>query len=127
MADIPLNGKNSNGPKALGAVLAIIAVIVGVFATSEHLGQRIDFLADQLTRIEQKLDGHASVDGHVGALRMHGRHAEKFTEVETQFRGMRDLTEQQVLMHGQKHVLIMQLHENHREDLERRIFNLEGG
>jgi len=84
---------NNTAPKALAGVVAIVAVIAGVYAMVEPMGQRIDFTTVQITRLENSLQrsviadtNHQRLtDTNLAELR------EKFKEVETQFQGLREV------------------------------------
>ena len=77
---------NSSGMKAFGAVTVVVAVIAGVYAMTEPMGQRLDFLQAELpsVRAAMALDDAREI----GDTERRGALVEKFTEVETQFKGM---------------------------------------
>jgi hypothetical protein len=111
MAD-PIKGANNTGAKAFGGVVAIVAVILGVYAMTEPMGQRMDFLRDRMdvhlklhssasvledlaaikVKLEQ-LEKHENMHAHSGAVEDLAAIKEKFIEVETQFRGLREVTD----------------------------------
>lgn len=124
---------NSNGMKAFSAVIAVVAVIAGVYAMTEPMGQRIDFLERQLAgqtaamaiddvREQQNRDRTTSM-------------LERFKEVETQFVGLRRVHGLDVLRLEEKikhwtteSVSREEMREKHaaeKRDLERRILLLE--
>lgn len=81
MADpIPAGG---NGAKAFAGVIALVAVIAGVYAMVEPMGQKIEF-------VNRDVRDHARLDQHVGAAKELAGIGERFKEVETQFVAMRD-------------------------------------
>lgn len=83
--EIGHNTKNSNGLKILLTVAALIALIAGVYAMVEPMKQTTEFQREELAELRGFIREHIAVEGHAGALQRHGRHAEKFTEIETQF------------------------------------------
>ena len=86
---IARTNKNANGAKALGAVVAIVAVIMGVYAMVEPMSQRIDFLERQLDKIDARL--HDTDQRERDAAESLAAIQERFQEVETQFRAEREL------------------------------------
>lgn len=87
---------NNSSAKAFGGVVAILAVIAGIFAMTEPMGQRIDFLSVRLDQLHEEIKDHAAITGHVGAMTRHGKHEERFKEVETQFEAAKELSELQL-------------------------------
>lgn len=84
---------NGNGTKAFGAVVAVVAVIAGLYAMIEPMGQRIDFLEGQIVELRIQARQHSEIEGHVGVLSSLATQQAKFAEVETQFAGLREVTE----------------------------------
>ena len=78
---------DGNGMKGAAGILAIVAVIAGVFAMVEPMGQRIDFLEAQLSEFRTELSAARQSDStHQRATdREIASIGEKFSEVETQF------------------------------------------
>ncbi len=77
------NGIASNGAKAFGGVLAIVAIIAGVYAMVEPMGQRMDFFDDRILAVHESMavdDVRERADRNEFA-----RVSERFKEVETQF------------------------------------------
>lgn len=77
----------TNGARAFGGVIALVAIIAGVYAMTrlevEPMGQRIDFLSEQLLSIRKDMaldDARERTDRDAFA-----RVSERFKEVETQF------------------------------------------
>lgn len=84
--------RNNSSAKAFGGVLAIVAIIAGLYAMVEPMGQRIDFQTEHLHTMQRNLETHAAENNHPwGVVAEIAKVQEKFVEVETQFRGMRDL------------------------------------
>lgn len=80
---------SSNGPKAFASVIALVAVIAGIYAMVEPMSQRVDFLERQLTETRQAMmldDQRESSDRNLLAA-----FQERFSEIETQFRAMKEL------------------------------------
>jgi len=86
--------KNANGPKAFAGVIALIALITGIGAIVRPMQISIANMQTQMlrmeTRIEQQIKDHARSLGHAGLSTNVSENREKFREVETQFRGLRD-------------------------------------
>ena len=84
---VPKDTNNSNGnTKAFGGVLAIIAIIAGIYAMVEPMNQRIDFLERQLNSAAEKMtrdDERERIDMATISVM-----SERFAEVETQFDDM---------------------------------------
>ena len=80
--------KEHTGPKAFGAVTALLAVIAGVYAMIEPMGQRIDFAQNENAETRSDLKDHEGEIAHPGILERHARNAERFKEIETQFDAM---------------------------------------
>lgn len=72
---------NGNGYKAIGGILALFAIVSGVFAIVEPMNQKIDF-------IREEARAHGQLEGHTRLLEDQARAAERFKEVETQFRDL---------------------------------------
>ncbi len=85
--DIPSNG--SAGAKALGALVAIVALIAGVYAMVEPMGQRIDFLERHIEKMEERMTARDITEKEATAVV--SRFQEKFAEVETQFGALKDI------------------------------------
>jgi len=85
----PMVIPTGNGAKAFGGVLALVAIIAGVYAMVEPMGQRIDFLNTQLGRLERRInqDEFALQTDRSLIASM----SERFKEVETQFSALREL------------------------------------
>ncbi len=81
----------SNGAKAFAGVITVVAVIAGLFAMVRPMGQRIDALGSQVESLREELHMHNASEGHPLVLQKHAEASERFKEVETQFRGMREL------------------------------------
>ena len=81
--------ENGSGAKAFGGIVALVAVIAGVYAMVEPQSQRMDFLSSQLLAIEKHMaldDKREREDqGQFSAT------AERFKEVETQFTALQHL------------------------------------
>ncbi len=91
------NNGTSNGPKAFGAVVALVAVVAGVYAMVEPMGQRIAGLQERLKETREDLKGlsathlrteenHATV--HTDFAARMAAMGKMFVEVETQFRSL---------------------------------------
>lgn len=76
---------NNTGAKAFGGVVALVAVVAGVYAMVEPMSQRIDFTGERITE-------HATQHAHEGAIRDLARFTERFNEIETQFKAQRETT-----------------------------------
>lgn len=75
--------KNNSSAKAFGGVLAIVAIIAGVYAMVEPMSQRIDFTGERIAE-------HARQHAHEGAVQDLAQFIERFNEVETQFKAQRE-------------------------------------
>lgn len=75
--------KFTNGEKTFGGVVAIIAVILGIFAMVEPMGQRMDFIERQVENVIEAM----SLDNERerADLIELGEMRQKFVEIETQF------------------------------------------
>lgn len=86
MADPPGSGRNGNGIKTIGIVSAMAALVFGV---AQIQGGRIDELKEDIVAIRVSMaqdDVREREDPiELAALK------EKFVEVETQFRGLREV------------------------------------
>ncbi len=100
---------NSNGYKAIIGGLTLFGVLGGVFAMVSPMGQRIDFIERIVGGIEDNVLRHDNKPQHQGAAEDLAKMSERFKEVETQFKALRDISQ----LEGAK--------------LERRISVLEEG
>lgn len=91
-----INNSKKNGTKALSVAVLVIAIIAGVYAMVEPMQQRIDFLERQVLRSENLLQKHADVKIHPGASEEVAAMRERFKEVETQFKGLREVLQLQI-------------------------------
>ncbi len=86
---------NSSGSKAFAGVIVVVALITGVGAIVRPMQQQINSLEQQVLREQRQLDArhtsHVLLDAHPGALAMHAKTMERFSEVETQFAGLREV------------------------------------
>lgn len=82
---MPSATTHMNGSRAFGGVVALVAVIAGVYAMVEPMSQRIDFTGERIGE-------HAGQHAHEGAVRDIARFTERFNEVETQFKAQRETT-----------------------------------
>lgn len=89
---VEVSNSPGNGLKAFGGVAAIAAVILGVYAMVEPMNQRIDYVKSELTGLQQQLAEHSRTDAHSGTRADLARIHTKFAEVETQFKGLREIT-----------------------------------
>ena len=104
MAEVVVNkpNRNTNGTvKASIALVAIFLVMLGstyqmLQSETQPLNQRIDFLERQLGDARDEMIRHEELRIHAGALADVAQLSEKFTEVETQFRALRELLGTQV-------------------------------
>ena len=87
--------RNNSSAKAFGGVAAILAVVAGIYAMTEPMSQRVDFLERQIGTMRTEMLEHGSRQAHPGMLQLYGQHSERFKEVETQFRSLRDLSDLQ--------------------------------
>lgn len=90
------NKPRSNGSMAaISAVLGLFAVIGGVYAMVQPMNQRIDHVTEQMQKLEDRLikglDTHMAGKSHPGAAEDLATMSERFKEVETQFRGIKDI------------------------------------
>jgi len=77
--------ENSNaGPRAFGGVVALMAVIAGLYAMVEPMNQKMSYHHD-------RLEAHSGMRAHDWALEALALITERFKEVETQFRSLRDV------------------------------------
>jgi uncharacterized protein HemX len=80
---------NNSSAKAFGGIIALVALILGVYAMVEPMNQRIDFLERQIDTLEanMRLDDlrERKDESRLSAM------GEKFMEVETQFSALREL------------------------------------
>jgi len=101
----PATNGGDAAPKAFGGILAIVALIAGVYAMVEPMQQRIDSLAEQNKelsdeihertkaidgRIESGNQSQASTSAAISAL------DQRFNEVETRITGMHSLHDTQI-------------------------------
>jgi len=83
---------NGNGGKTAFVILAsLIAIIAGVYAMVEPMGQRIDFLERTVTNAIAHIDKHAERDGHTTALERHAAARERFEKMDAHIVGLREL------------------------------------
>ena len=84
---------NSNGMKAFGGVLALVAILAGMKAFVNPVNQRVDFVGEQMAQLGNNLDilnrrdreHQVETDAGLAAIR------EKFAEIETQFDWLREV------------------------------------
>ena len=84
---------NSNGMKAFGGVLALVAILAGMKAFVNPVNQRVDFVGEQMSQLGNNLDvlnrrdreHQVETDAGLAAIR------EKFAEIETQFDWLREV------------------------------------
>lgn len=72
---------------------AIAAILAGGFAISKPMSQRLDFLERVLTAEEGRNKEHALLQQHPGAQAHLSAMKERFSEVETQFKGLREVAD----------------------------------
>jgi len=83
---------NSNGStKAVAGVIGLLLVISGVYAMIEPMSQRIDFLEREIDRSKVKISDHEKTVGHTGLIQQQAGARERFKEIETQFKGLREV------------------------------------
>lgn len=126
---------NNDGAKAFGGVVALIAVIAGVYAMVEPMAQRIDFLERQLAEATTKLEASdtrgCDITAAVSTLK------EKFLAVEAQFGALRDREDQRADMTirltdlrrsraKDEHRAMMKECRLRMDDMDRRLYALEG-
>lgn len=92
MSDLEQSASPQNGTRSAFVVLAaLLAIVTGVYAMVEPMGQRIDFLAEELAQLRSSMaidDTRETRDQREAAAMV-----ERFTEVETQFRGLREVVD----------------------------------
>ncbi len=76
----------ANGGKLLTGVVALVAVIMGVYAMVEPMGQRVDFLQTEINMIRAAME--RDDDRENKDIETRAAMGEKFVEVETQFEAM---------------------------------------
>lgn len=76
---------NNTGRTGFVVLASLLAIIAGVYAMVEPMGQRIDFVNEQVK-------AHSGLHAHEGGVGDLAKIVERFSEVETQFRGLRELT-----------------------------------
>ncbi len=83
----PSNGKiNGTGTRAFGGVVALLAIVAGVYAMVEPMSQRIEFQNRQIDTMREDLQRHASLNNHPwGVVAEIATLEESLREVETQF------------------------------------------
>ena len=90
---------NNVGAKAFGGVVALVAIVAGVYAMVEPMNQRIDFIERQqkdanvqlrevISKLSSELRQHEAITGHDGLIQQVAMTREQFREVETQFTDM---------------------------------------
>jgi len=83
---IPQEKNGSNNTRAFGGVVALVAIIAGVYAMIEPMTQRIDFMERHLDVMSERMDTddqrEREDNSRVSIM------GQKFTEVETQFSDM---------------------------------------
>lgn len=92
MSDEPkgiVKNNNSASAKAFGGVVAVVAVIAGIYAMVEPMGQRIDFT-------ERTVDKHLTLPAHHGAVDDLAKIHQMFVEIETQFDWLREIMETEI-------------------------------
>lgn len=91
---VPEPKKEGNGAiRAFGAIIGLVALIAGVYAMVEPMGQRIDFMEEQISELNVEILRHSDCEAHPGALARMATQQEKFAEVETQFKGLREVSD----------------------------------
>lgn len=88
--------RNGNGSLvAIVAVTGLLGIVAGVYAMVQPMNQRIDHLTQYVERSENRVTRtvfeHTSLHSHPDAAREMAQISERFKEVETQFRGLREL------------------------------------
>ncbi len=87
--------RNNGATAAVGAVLGLLALIAGVYAMVQPMNQRIDFVDQQMEKLEirlvKSLERHIETASHPQAARDLATMSERFKEVETQFRSLREV------------------------------------
>ena len=86
---------NGSGPKAFGAIVAILAIIGGMAAIILPMNQIIEAQNKYNQETRMMLEDHMKSEGHPGALADISALKERFAEVETQFKWMHDVGEKQ--------------------------------
>ena len=81
---------NGSATKAFGGVFAILALIAGVYAMIEPQGQRMDFLERQI--VDMRTEMHKDDAREQQDQSQLSSIEERFKEVETQFEGLREVT-----------------------------------
>jgi preprotein translocase subunit YajC len=76
---------NGNGSKAFAGILAILAVVAGIYAVTKPTSQRIDTVEAMNGAVAKDLEKHEAVLGHPGMVAQLAAITEKFVEIETQF------------------------------------------
>jgi uncharacterized protein HemX len=94
--------QNDGMGKSLVALVSVISALLGivglVFAMVEPMGQRIDFLEKQLTEV-QRLTSEEKDENSTVRTRLNSDISsmnEKFTEVETKFKALKELMENKI-------------------------------
>jgi SMC interacting uncharacterized protein involved in chromosome segregation len=100
-------GSTEEGPKAFGAVVAILAVIGGMAAIIMPMNQSIQSLRDQIKEDRVALESHAQIKGHPGIMAEVAALGQRFAETETQFKWQKEVFE------------------NEKADVHRRIDKIE--
>ena len=107
------NNGNGNGTlKGIGVIGLIITVLVGFVAIAEYMGRENEYIRKDMSRIELNLrdtDANAAKGAELEA-----KLQERFKEVETQFKALREVVDIQ----GQWEV-------SKQEDIKRRLLAME--
>jgi septal ring factor EnvC (AmiA/AmiB activator) len=119
--------QNDGMGKSLVALVSVISALLGivglVFAMVEPMGQRIDFLEKQLTEV-QRLTSEEKDENSTVRTRLNSDISsmnEKFTEVETKFKALKELMENKIAT-LQREIDILQ--DCHRSEKQLRLSRL---
>ncbi len=116
----------TNGGKAITGIIALVALIAGVYAMVEPMGQRIDFLQTEINTIRAAMNDDNQREKEDVQIR--ASMGEKFTEVETQFRAMSQRIEAMEEFLLWYHRNVPQIHAERtigQKELERRLELIE--
>lgn len=83
------NLKSGNGMWAIVAIF--FAIIAGVYAMVSPMHLQIEFLERRIASVLLELHQHEAIPSHIGAAAEITGMRVQFSEVETQFRGQREL------------------------------------